>query len=212
MTSLFHVFLSAVFVFVGVYFPAGDHCRSAGLHYLPRGKCTFCLECLGPFRSRDNHKFLHASNTTKSFSFFSILHQLCFSYFSPSKKLQRLQYLLFYSLCLLPCAFLSLHCLLTPLCLFLPFSWLQCFPFCYQVMHLSNIQKIRIEFRRLVFVCFKLGGDFCTGAVECYQGWKKLFLLLLMGGGFQMTRFFFPELSLKCSCCSHSWMRTSGRT
>lgn len=34
---------STVFVLVALYFPAGDHCRGSGLHYLPRGESTFCL-------------------------------------------------------------------------------------------------------------------------------------------------------------------------
>lgn len=34
---------SAVFVFVAVYFPAGDHCWHTGLHYLPRGEVFYLM-------------------------------------------------------------------------------------------------------------------------------------------------------------------------
>lgn len=159
-----YFFISTVFVFVGVYFPAGDHCWSAGLHYLPRGKCTFCLEVFGSF-SLMWHNFLHLSNTTKLFSSFSILHQFYLSFFCSS----------FSICCCIPSACCPvqsypLYCFHTLLILFLPFSLLQCFPFCYQVMHSSNIQCcLQVKECKFKKTGVKSGvlNRFCTGAVEC---------------------------------------------
>lgn len=100
-------FPSTVFVLVALYFPAGDHCRGAGLHYLPGGdRLLFLWTRLGLFQSCDQGVITSLCSQTQFFHSkvcfsFSILHQFYLNCLSFSKML------FWYPLCLLPSAFLS---------------------------------------------------------------------------------------------------------
>lgn len=82
---------STVFVLVALYFPAGDHCRGSGLHYLPRGdRVFFNINAFGSFSVMwpRSPNFLILSNTILSFQIVLFLFHPASVLFKPSPSVK----------------------------------------------------------------------------------------------------------------------------